>query len=458
MRLMNTIIYVLAGLLISMIAVAGIAYLATTTTRSAHPSDPTSSEPNSSGREEARSNDSSQDHPALPRITAEPDGCSSDRIYQEGMALVEKDRFYEAFAKIREAFEQDPTNPRYRASLVILQRLSSAEFALRQAEAQGKDSEAPALPLETLLSEAQQARRRVSGIEIEAAPVPDCFLAAQKRLLNRAADVLTAIARDVQEEPLKQEFGKAWRQLDWSGLATHLARAESQTSSKRSGELHELIQTTRGVLVRYESYASAKSDRNLTGMALQLTEMLNILSDPNHLHNQGAADHGVLEEACQWIAKERAALLPQLKPRIEALCDEAVGLFEEYAESPITHDEINRWSAATDFGAVMERATRLSTARSKLAEAETLTTTMLNADPECPVSLRIVESEITRVCAAAHRRAFILEKSYEDSNTAARIHTMVAALPSFENNDLPKQAHAWLQEHDALEQAKSKVH
>jgi len=458
MRLTDIILYVLAGLLISMIAVAGMVYLAAKTTRSVHPSGPPSSEPNSSSPKDTLTDDSPQDHPMLRRITTEPNGCSPDRIYQESMALVEKDRFYEAFARIREAFEQDPLDPRYRASLVVLQQLSSAEFALGQAETQWKGSEAPALPLEALLSEAQQARQRVSGIEIETPQVPDCFLAAKKRLLNRAADVVAAIACDVREEPLKQGFGEAWRQLDWSGLAALLARAESQTSSERSGELHELIQITRGVLVRYESYASSKSDGNFTGMALRLAEMQNVLSDPNHLHNQVAADHSVWRGARQWIVTEREALLPQLKVRTKALCDEAVRLFEEYAETPITHDEINRWSAATDFGGVKERATRLSTARSRLAEAETLTTTMRNADSDCPVSLRIVESEITRVCAAAHRRAFILEKSYGDSSTAARIYTTVAALPSFENNDFPKQAHAWLQEHGTPEQAKSKVH
>ena len=489
----NIVIYLLSGTAILFVAVLGLAYIGGKAIKPVCRIDQANSDPNLTNRQDQVNDDSVQPQPppatsgGQPMQSAERDKSRSrlaDSLYEEGQAFVEKNYFYEAFVKIRAAFETEPTKIKYRKSLIVLQKLSSAEFLLRRIEAKWEDHVNPVrnkpstsngvkVPsLENLLLEAQQSYQRVNNMDTYASnrrieikdylsspsegrdSAPDVFSAAKTRLLHRASNLVDEIALELSERPVRQKLDKAWRELNWGGLEELLAQVKEQTAKDQSQEFRKLVQMTEEVLKRYKAYLSAKSSCSSQQMAVLLTEMLNCLEDHNTQDDEvtpasprqsqsGAGDR--FSEVRRWFTSEWNSLLPQVKSRFQTLCDDAGSLVEKYAKTPITDDEISNWGTDTNYESVLQRTKLLSSAHSKLTEAIALAEAVPKAKLDCPLSLQKVESEINRVCAKAYKRAYILENIYGDLDTAGRAYKIVTTLPSLGNNEHQANARRQLQ-------------
>jgi len=446
MSLRNVVMYVLFGTSILLVAVAGLAYISVIAKKPVRPVDQADAKPNFAARQEPGKDDSVQPCPEQSVEHSEFGRQLADSLFEKGEALVGKGHFYEAFAKIREAFEKDPAEIKYRKLLTVLQRLSSTEFALRRIEAKWKD-QVKGLTPETPLSEAQKVYQRVNSVEIESNSVPATFSAARERLLARASKLVDEVALELMEKPVREELDRAWRRLDWSNLEQLIARVREQTTRRQSGEFRKLAQITDEILRRHEAHLSAKSDHNYERMAVLLTEMMSQLPSDNGQDSENAPERDTFTEVRQWLKREWDSVLPQVESRFGVLCDDARSLLQEYAKNPITDDEISNWGTATDYGPVAERVKLLNTTHSKLTEAVALAEAVPTANLDRPLSLGQVKSEIHRVCAAAYKKAYILENVYGDLDAAGRVHKVVATLPGFENNDYPENARGWLEEH-----------
>jgi hypothetical protein len=440
----NTTLYFLLGIIILLVAVLGLVYMGVNAKKPLNPVVQVNLDPNFSDRQ-----GQVNDHPSrysMEQIAEcnEPESRSANSLYEEGQEFVEKDCFNEAFTKISAALDINPSEIRYRKSLIVLQKLSSAEFMLRQIEARW-NGQVSIHPLEDILAEAQQIVQRTNDIEIESYPVPVAFWEARTRLLDRASNLVNKLSLVVNERPLRQKFDDAWRQLDWSDLEELVAHVSGQAETKLSTDFRKLVQTTGEVLRRYKAYLSAKSNSSFMEMAALLTEMLNCLPDHNAQDDKVIPTIDRFSELRCWSKREWDSLLPQAKSRFQMLCDDATSLLEKYAKAPITNDEINDWGTATDYESVTERAKLLSTVYSKLRAAIALAEAAPQAKLDCHLSLQKVESEIHRLCAEAYKKAYILENVYGDLDTAEGVYKIVATLPNFENNDYAANARTQLQ-------------
>lgn len=440
----NITLYFLSGTAILLVAVLGLAYIGVKAIKPVCRIDQANSDPNLTNRQDQVNDDSVQPHPVQNAACNEPTGQPASSLYEEGLAFVKKGHLYKAFANIRTAFEREPTKIKYRKSLIVLQKLSSAEFALRRIKAQW-EHQVKVPRLENLLGEAQHIQECVNDIEIERYSLPATFSVATIRLLHRVSNLVDEMSLELSDRPARRKLDEAWQELDWSGLERLLAQIKEQTANAQSTEFRKLVQTTEEVLIIYKAYLSAKSSCTSMQMATLLTEMVSCL--PNHNAQDDEVIHATdrFSEVRHWINREWDSLLPQVKSRFQTLCDDARSLLEKYAKTPITHKEINNWGTATDYEPVIERAKLLSTTHSKLTEAIALAGAVPQAKLNCPLSLEGVESKIHRVCAEAYKRAYILESVYGDLDAAERVYKVVTTLPSFENNAHPANARRQLQ-------------
>jgi len=190
-----------------------LAYIGVKDKKPRRPINQASSELNLPDRQDRVNDDSMQPHPGQSTARNKPTSHPASSLYEEGQAYVEKDYLYEAFAKIRAAFERRPTETKYRKSLIVLQKLSNAEFALRRTKAKW-ESQVRVPPLENLLAEAQQINQRVNDIEIEDYSLPTTFSAARTRLLHRVSNLVDEMALELSERPMRRKLeerpGKNW--------------------------------------------------------------------------------------------------------------------------------------------------------------------------------------------------------------------------------------------------------
>ncbi|UCE46471.1 MAG: hypothetical protein JSW47_12710 [Phycisphaerales bacterium] len=443
----KVVLYSLFGTFILLVAVGGSVYLSVMAKKSGRPIGQANRKPTLTAKQQPGRHDPMQSRPAQGGEHNDLKRRLAGSLLEEVKKLIEKGHFYEAFDKIREAYEKEPAEIKYRKLLVVLQRLSSAEFALRGMEAKWKQHMKEADP-ETLLSQAQKVHQRVNNFETEGIPVPSTLSAAKEQLLVRASKLVDEIAVELMEKPVREELDRAWRRLDWSGLERLAVRVKDQAAPEQSGELHKLVRITEEILRRRGAHLSAKSNCNYLKMAALLTTMMSELPNGNGQVSQIAPVGDTFSEARQWLKREWDSLMPQIQSRSGTLCNEAISLLQKYAKAPITSDEISGWGSGTDYGPVVERVELLNITHSKLTEATALMEAVPELELDCPLSLRQIESEIHRVCVAAYRKAYILENVYGDTDTAGQVHKIITILPEFENNDYPESARGWLEEHD----------
>ena len=245
----NTALYFMLGVVILLVAVLGLVYMGVKAKKPLSPVGQVNLDPNFSDRQGRVNNHPSRSSTEQISECNEPESRSANSLYEEGQVFVEKNRFNEAFSKIIAALETNPSEIRYRKSLIALQKLSSAEFTLRQIEARW-NGQVNIRPLEDILAEAQQIVQRTNDIEIEGYSVPVAFLGARTRLLYRASNLADQIALELRERPLRQKLDEAWQRLDWSGLGDLLTQVKEQPEKECSGEFKKLVKTTEEVLRR----------------------------------------------------------------------------------------------------------------------------------------------------------------------------------------------------------------
>lgn len=248
----------------------------------------------------------------------------------------------------------------------------------------------------------------------------------------------------IKQKVLERDFGKqldeAWRKLDWTALEELTTEIEKKAILEKSPPLAKLLENTKEILQKRKLYLSAKAKSDFYKMA----ELLKQIDEDLKLATVSDNKKGQHLKAQKWVKTEWNSLIPRAKAKITSLIQNANDAWKGYKKNPIIDDEIDSWTATSNYAPVMTKVDYLQSAHQKLSDANELAK-IIGQESATRKLLQEVESEIHGRCRKAFNRAYILEVDYGGGDTAEKIYEVVAAMPAFEGNDYPNKAYRRLE-------------
>ena len=248
-----------------------------------------------------------------------------------------------------------------------------------------------------------------------------------------ARQQLEEIKQMVQIRNFEQQLNEAWAKLDWKKLEELAATNLEEKVDAKSSRLSTLLGYTRNILNDRRLYVSTKNENDFgknVGLLKQIEENLTSASALDNNKEKYA-------KALAWTKKELDILMPHIQTEIDKLIQKASASIADYNRSPITVEQINSWTAETNYEPIMATIKYLCAAYQDLSDANTLSELNVNKAE----SLRVIEkfewvkSEIKDKCGKSFKRAYILERNHGERGTAEKIYKVCEAMPAFEGND-----------------------
>lgn len=186
--------------------------------------------------------------------------AAAELLLEEGLACLDKDAFYEAFVKMRQAFEKSPDNVKYRRCLVILQRLSSKAFILERLENRCR-LDLNGAALQDHVEQARMVHRSIDSLRAETDDTPQSFARAADRLLRCGSDLIAKIGAELEIQRVLIAADEAFRDGDYGGEARWLNRAVNLgwTDADKALNGCQLLLRGRGLLLRQQRREALES-------------------------------------------------------------------------------------------------------------------------------------------------------------------------------------------------------